>query len=163
MTKNSISYLCGKSELPTRTAPSSWIITTFCTYCLIYYFIYIAYSLNFFHNISTKDLHLLKQASFFQTQCASLRVTDCNQLLREASREAILRDDVCTAQCGFVLAASESNARIQQFTTPSGPGFPGFPPHTNNLRSSPTPASFNGFKLPDLSQFIGWIERDRKT
>ncbi|KAL0122530.1 hypothetical protein PUN28_007320 [Cardiocondyla obscurior] len=89
------------------------------------------------------------------TQCASLRVTDCNQLLREASREAILRDDVCTAQCGFVLAASESNARFQQFTTPSGPGFSGFPPHTNNLRSSPTPTSFNGFKLPDLSQFIG--------
>ncbi|XP_029671831.1 uncharacterized protein LOC115240676 isoform X2 [Formica exsecta] len=89
------------------------------------------------------------------TQCASLRVTDCNQLLREASREAILRDDVCTAQCGFVLAATETTARLQQFTTPSSPGFPGFPPHTNNLRSSPTPASFNGFKLPDLSQFIG--------
>ncbi|XP_029172750.1 uncharacterized protein LOC114941788 [Nylanderia fulva] len=89
------------------------------------------------------------------TQCASLRVTDCNQLLREASREAILRDDVCTAQCGFVLAATESSTRLQQFTTPSSSGFPGFPPHTNNLRSSPTPASFNGFKLPDLSQFIG--------
>ncbi|KAL6261733.1 hypothetical protein P5V15_006822 [Pogonomyrmex californicus] len=89
------------------------------------------------------------------TQCASLRVTDCNQLLREASREAILRDDVCTAQCGFVLAASESNARLQQFTTPSGSGFSGFPTHTNNLRSSSTPVSFNGFKLPDLSQFIG--------
>ncbi|EFN63376.1 Peroxidasin [Camponotus floridanus] len=89
------------------------------------------------------------------TQCASLRVTDCNQLLREASREAILRDDVCTAQCGFVLAATETTARLQQFTTPSSSGFPGFPPHTNNLRNSPTPASFNGFKLPDLSQFIG--------
>ncbi|XP_067203363.1 uncharacterized protein [Linepithema humile] len=88
------------------------------------------------------------------TQCASLRVTDCNQLLREASREAILRDDVCTAQCGFVLAASESMARLQ-FTTPNNPGFPGFPPHTNNLRNAPTPTSFNGFKLPDLSQFIG--------
>ncbi|XP_015597950.1 uncharacterized protein LOC107269047 [Cephus cinctus] len=86
------------------------------------------------------------------TQCASLRVTDCNQLLREASREAILRDDVCTAQCGFVLAASEASSRLQ-FTTPST--FGGFPPQTNNLRSSPTPASFNGFKLPDLSQFIG--------
>ncbi|KAJ9573877.1 hypothetical protein L9F63_008737, partial [Diploptera punctata] len=36
-------------------------------------------------------------------QCASLRVTDCGQLLREASREAILHDDVCTAQCGFLL------------------------------------------------------------
>ncbi|XP_023288072.1 uncharacterized protein LOC105701787 [Orussus abietinus] len=86
------------------------------------------------------------------TQCASLRVTDCNQLLREASREAILRDDVCTAQCGFVLATSESTSRLQ-FTTPSS--FPGFHHARNNLRSSPTPASFNGFKLPDLSQFIG--------
>ncbi|EFN77155.1 uncharacterized protein LOC105189890 isoform X2 [Harpegnathos saltator] len=88
------------------------------------------------------------------TQCASLRVTDCNQLLREASREAILRDDVCTAQCGFVLAATETTARLQQFTTPSN-SFPGFSSHRNNLGSSPTPTSFNGFKLPDLSQFIG--------
>ncbi|XP_048515872.1 uncharacterized protein LOC105686151 [Athalia rosae] len=86
------------------------------------------------------------------TQCASLRVTDCNQLLREASREAILRDDVCTAQCGFVLAATEASARLQ-FTTPNS--FGGFPPQRNNLRNSPTPSSFNGFKLPDLSQFIG--------
>ncbi|XP_053999872.1 uncharacterized protein LOC128887698 [Hylaeus anthracinus] len=87
------------------------------------------------------------------TQCASLRITDCNQLLREASREAILRDDVCTAQCGFVLAATETTSRFQQFTTPTS--FPGFAPHRNSLRSAPTPVSFNGFKLPDLSQFIG--------
>ncbi|VVD00797.1 unnamed protein product [Leptidea sinapis] len=33
-------------------------------------------------------------------QCASLRITDCAQLAREWPREAILRDDVCTAQCG---------------------------------------------------------------
>ncbi|KAF7389163.1 hypothetical protein HZH66_010300 [Vespula vulgaris] len=88
------------------------------------------------------------------TQCASLRVTDCNQLLREASREAILRDDVCTAQCGFILAAAESSSRnLPQFTTPSS--FPSFGPVRNNLRSLPTPFTFNGFKLPDLSQFIG--------
>ncbi|KOX68884.1 Peroxidasin [Melipona quadrifasciata] len=86
------------------------------------------------------------------TQCASLRITDCNQLLREASREAILRDDVCTAQCGFVLAATEPTSRLQ-FTTPNS--FPGFAQHRNSLRSVPTPVSFNGFKLPDLSQFIG--------
>lgn len=88
----------------------------------------------------------------FQTQCASLRVTDCNQLLREASREAILRDDVCTAQCGFVLAASEASSRLQ-FTTPNS--FAGFSHQRNNLGSLPTPATFNGFKFPDLSQFIG--------
>nr|XP_012145980.1 PREDICTED: uncharacterized protein LOC100880086 isoform X3 [Megachile rotundata] len=87
------------------------------------------------------------------TQCASLRITDCNQLLREASREAILRDDVCTAQCGFVLAATEASSRLQQFTTPTS--FPGFVQHRNSLRSVPTPVSFNGFKLPDLSQFVG--------
>ncbi|KZC13921.1 Peroxidasin [Dufourea novaeangliae] len=87
------------------------------------------------------------------TQCASLRITDCNQLLREASREAILRDDVCTAQCGFVLAATEATSRLQQFTTSTS--FPGFAGHRNSLRSVSTPVSFNGFKLPDLSQFIG--------
>ncbi|XP_046470600.1 uncharacterized protein [Neodiprion pinetum] len=86
------------------------------------------------------------------TQCASLRVTDCNQLLREASREAILRDDVCTAQCGFVLAASEASARLQ---FPNSNAFRGFPSPGNNLRNLPTAATFNGFKLPDLSQFIG--------
>ncbi|KAK2581110.1 hypothetical protein KPH14_007930 [Odynerus spinipes] len=87
------------------------------------------------------------------TQCASLRVTDCNQLLREASREAILRDDVCTAQCGFILAATGSSSRnLPQFTTPNS--FPGFGPVKNNLRSLSTPFTFNGFKLPDLSQFI---------
>lgn len=86
------------------------------------------------------------------TQCASLRVTDCNQLIREASREAILRDDVCTAQCGFVLAASEPSQR-SQFS--SNNNFQGFNQQRNNLRSSHTPSTFNGFKLPDLSQFVG--------
>ncbi|XP_043286751.1 uncharacterized protein [Venturia canescens] len=87
------------------------------------------------------------------TQCASLRITDCNQLLREASREAILRDDVCTAQCGFALAASESTARLQ-FSS-SNTRFSGFSSNHNGLRGPTTPSSFNGFKLPDLSQFIG--------
>ncbi|XP_031782036.1 uncharacterized protein LOC100119054 [Nasonia vitripennis] len=87
------------------------------------------------------------------THCASLRVTDCNQLLREASREAILRDDVCTAQCGFVLAATEgsSSANLQFKSSNS---FPGFSQQRSNIRNSFS-SSFNGFKLPDLSQFIG--------
>ncbi|XP_026317732.1 uncharacterized protein LOC113228591 [Hyposmocoma kahamanoa] len=38
-------------------------------------------------------------------QCASLRITDCAQLLREWPREAVLRDDVCTAQCGAAAPA----------------------------------------------------------
>ncbi|KAF7995421.1 hypothetical protein HCN44_006528 [Aphidius gifuensis] len=71
------------------------------------------------------------------TQCASLRVTDCNRLIREASREAILRDDVCTAQCGFALATTDNSRR-------------------NSFNSGPS--SFgqnNAFKFPDLSQFLG--------
>uniref|UniRef100_A0ABD2XNQ1 Peroxidase n=1 Tax=Trichogramma kaykai TaxID=54128 RepID=A0ABD2XNQ1_9HYME len=89
------------------------------------------------------------------TQCASLRVTDCNQLLREASREAILRDDVCTAQCGFVLAATEvnnNNGGNLQFKPPQFNSFP--QQRSGGLRNSFNSA-FNGFKLPDLSQFIG--------
>ncbi|XP_058790188.1 uncharacterized protein LOC131663675 [Phymastichus coffea] len=84
------------------------------------------------------------------THCASLRITDCNQLLREASREAILRDDVCTAQCGFVLAATDSSLNFNQFNN----NFGGFN-QQRSLRSPFSSSSFNGFKLPDLSQFIG--------
>uniref|UniRef100_A0A0A9VVR2 Peroxidasin n=2 Tax=Lygus hesperus TaxID=30085 RepID=A0A0A9VVR2_LYGHE len=36
-------------------------------------------------------------------QCASLRVTDCGRLLREAGRDAVLRDDVCSSQCAPFL------------------------------------------------------------
>ncbi|XP_074094039.1 uncharacterized protein LOC141524212 [Cotesia typhae] len=73
------------------------------------------------------------------TQCASLRVTNCDQLLREASREAILRDEICTAQCGFALAGSNQSAK--QFSSTS------FATASSN--------AFSGFKLPDLSQFLG--------
>ncbi|KAE8742682.1 hypothetical protein FOCC_FOCC011714, partial [Frankliniella occidentalis] len=43
-------------------------------------------------------------------QCASLRITDCGQLMREASRDSILRDDVCMAQCGFLLEPIDAAA-----------------------------------------------------
>ncbi|XP_014357630.2 heme peroxidase 2 [Papilio machaon] len=59
-------------------------------------------------------------------QCASLRITDCAQLLREWPREAVLRDDVCTAQCGTVA-----------------------PPNPSGHRRQPI-----NFKFPDLSPFI---------
>ncbi|ERL88558.1 hypothetical protein D910_05943 [Dendroctonus ponderosae] len=38
--------------------------------------------------------------------CASLKITDCSQLLREWSKSNILRDEVCTAQCGYLLRNS---------------------------------------------------------
>lgn len=85
-----------------------------------------------------------------QTQCASLRVTDCDRLLREASREAILRDDVCTAQCGFALSASDQSGR-HSFSSARVAATTSF----SSSFSSATENSFNGFKLPDLSQFLG--------
>ncbi|XP_014256496.1 uncharacterized protein LOC106670552 [Cimex lectularius] len=36
-------------------------------------------------------------------QCASLRVTDCGRLLREAGQDAVLRDEVCASQCSPFL------------------------------------------------------------
>ncbi|KAK6624368.1 hypothetical protein RUM44_011227 [Polyplax serrata] len=45
------------------------------------------------------------------TQCASLRVADCNQLVKDWTREAVLLDDVCTAQCGFLLQENEQFSR----------------------------------------------------
>ncbi|KAJ8678537.1 hypothetical protein QAD02_014324, partial [Eretmocerus hayati] len=93
------------------------------------------------------------------TQCASLRITDCNQLLREASRDAILQDDVCTAQCGFVLAAT-ANSPNSQFKARDFNN--NFPPQRNTFRSgsfasasASASSSSSGFKLPDLSQFLG--------
>ncbi|XP_063825039.1 heme peroxidase 2 [Ostrinia nubilalis] len=60
-------------------------------------------------------------------QCASLRITDCAQLLREWPREAVARDDVCAAQCGAAAPSQPSRA-------------PRRPPLN--------------FKFPDLSPFI---------
>ncbi|XP_049868961.1 heme peroxidase 2 isoform X2 [Pectinophora gossypiella] len=60
-------------------------------------------------------------------QCASLRITDCAQLLREWPREAVLRDDVCTAQCGGAAQPAPNRAPRR--------------PHLN-------------FKFPDLSPFV---------
>lgn len=69
----------------------------------------------------------LISSCLFQAQCASLRITDCVQLMREASRDSILRDDVCMAQCGFLLdpangpgpgpASGPSAAQQIEFTT----------------------------------------------
>ncbi|XP_066153356.1 uncharacterized protein [Euwallacea fornicatus] len=35
--------------------------------------------------------------------CASLKINDCQQLIREWSKESVVRDEVCTAQCGFLF------------------------------------------------------------
>lgn len=74
-------------------------------------------------------------------QCASLRITDCAQLAKEWPREAILRDDVCSSQCGTLFKGS--------FSSPiSGLN----PPLPRISRSRPS-NTFN-FKFPDLTPFI---------
>ncbi|KAF5280247.1 hypothetical protein FQA39_LY18070 [Lamprigera yunnana] len=84
-------------------------------------------------------------------QCASLRVTDCNQLMREWSRDIILRDEVCTAQCGFLLRNGEINSRSVAFTDL-------IPPprqvRARQLGGSRFTSNFNGFKFPDLTPFV---------
>lgn len=79
-------------------------------------------------------------------QCASLRITDCAQLAREWPREVILRDDVCSAQCGLVLQ-NPSTANIPNF---------GAQNLQRAARSRVTPqySTFQGFQFPDLAQFI---------
>ncbi|CRK94120.1 CLUMA_CG007643, isoform A [Clunio marinus] len=74
-------------------------------------------------------------------QCASLRITDCAQLAREWPREVILRDDVCATQCGLVLQRQSSRDTV------------GLRPPPRVARSRPS-ASFQGFKFPDLTQFV---------
>lgn len=87
---------------------------------------------------------LLTLKIFFQPQCASLRITNCAQLAREWPRDAILRDDVCSAQCGSVL----QNGNGAGFSNIAGLN----PPPSRVSRSRPQ--NTLGFKLPDLTPFI---------
>ncbi|CAH1390605.1 unnamed protein product [Nezara viridula] len=50
-------------------------------------------------------------------QCASLRVTDCDRLLREAGMEAVLEDEVCSSQCGEYLTRQTSVIPSVSLTT----------------------------------------------
>ncbi|KAB0798263.1 hypothetical protein PPYR_09256 [Photinus pyralis] len=85
-------------------------------------------------------------------QCASLRVTDCNQLMREWSRDVILRDEVCTAQCGFLLRNGEISSRPVSFTDLVPP--PARQLRARQLGGSHFTSNFNGFKFPDLTPFV---------
>lgn len=114
-----------------------------------------------------------------QAQCASLRVTDCGQLLREASRDDILRDDVCTAQCGFLLqdnppvTSDQDNADVVFTTTlpppislhsqsrnlPTAlvPPLPAFQTPPRRSQRTQLPNAFGGGfrQSPDFSRFLG--------
>ncbi|XP_072395913.1 uncharacterized protein [Diabrotica undecimpunctata] len=83
--------------------------------------------------------------------CASLRVTDCRQLLREWSKDDILRDEVCTAQCGFLLRESASTNLPQNLNPPPLRNVRNGRPQFRNTDGFD---SFGGFKLPDLTPFI---------
>ncbi|XP_055548118.1 uncharacterized protein LOC129731820 [Wyeomyia smithii] len=87
-------------------------------------------------------------------QCASLRITDCAQLAREWPRDVILRDDVCSAQCGLVLQ-NGGNAQARQIPINLRPP----PQRVSRSRVVQQQAAiavgFQGFQFPDLTQFIG--------
>jgi hypothetical protein len=115
-----------------------------------------------------------------QAQCASLRITNCAQLLREASRDTILRDDVCTAQCGFLLQDDSSVPSGQDsldivFTTTLPPPISldsrarslpqtalvpplpvlELPPRRSQKTRIPNAFGGGFSQLPDLSRFLG--------
>ncbi|KAF7278210.1 hypothetical protein GWI33_008704 [Rhynchophorus ferrugineus] len=86
--------------------------------------------------------------------CASLKINDCSQLLREWSRDAILQDEVCTAQCGFLLREG-SRGDIPFGLVPPPPRAV----RNRNINRAPrfpssSPFDFNDFKFPDLSSYI---------
>ncbi|KRT83256.1 peroxidase [Oryctes borbonicus] len=97
-------------------------------------------------------------------QCASLKITDCSQLMKEWPRDVILRDDVCTAQCGFFLRESSfSNFNIKTSSTLTQTSINTglIPPPARTVRSRPVIPHFNtninpfnGFKFPDLTPFV---------
>jgi len=65
-------------------------------------------------------------------------------LAREWPRDVILRDDVCSAQCGLNLQST--NVRDSADLRP--------PPAQRVPRSKQQTQTFQGFKFPDLSRFI---------
>lgn len=88
-----------------------------------------------------KSTHVIKFHS--QPQCASLRITDCAQLAREWPRDTILRDDVCSAQCGLALSTNTQQVRLN-------------PPPAPQVRSARSRTlNFEGFTFPDLTKFLG--------
>ncbi|XP_026844579.1 uncharacterized protein LOC6588808 [Drosophila persimilis] len=75
-------------------------------------------------------------------QCASLRITDCGQLIRQWPKEAILRDEVCNSQCGIYLTGQQAS---------------GFNPQQRQGQAQPRVTrsrNQNLFKFPDLTPFI---------
>lgn len=85
-----------------------------------------------------------------QAQCASLRITDCAQLAREWSREAILADDICSAQCGLVLQSAPINNNLVNLSVP-----PATRITRSRLIASWSSTSFTDFSLPHLTQYLG--------
>ncbi|XP_030764451.1 uncharacterized protein LOC115888752 [Sitophilus oryzae] len=87
--------------------------------------------------------------------CASLKVNDCTRLLREWSKDTILQDEVCTAQCGFLFKGGTRDVPF---------GLVPPPPLARSMRNrnvnrpprfpSSTNIDFSGFKFPNLSPFI---------
>ncbi|XP_055851679.1 uncharacterized protein LOC129915962 isoform X2 [Episyrphus balteatus] len=73
-------------------------------------------------------------------QCASLRITDCGQLIRQWPREAIIRDEVCNSQCGIYLRGNSFSASAPTVNQPQ----------QRVQRSRPQ----NLFKFPDLTPFV---------
>ncbi|XP_049950718.1 uncharacterized protein LOC126457994 [Schistocerca serialis cubense] len=96
-------------------------------------------------------------------QCASLRISDCSQLVRDSGRDAVFRDDVCTAQCGFLLQVPDGDSpaaplpsRARELSVPIGllPPPPRQRPRPRPRSPRPAPLGV-AFKLPDLSSFVG--------
>ncbi|XP_050297990.1 uncharacterized protein LOC126737238 [Anthonomus grandis grandis] len=77
--------------------------------------------------------------------CASLKITDCHQLLQEWNRDSILHDDVCTAQCGFIFRTSSRS--VSSFASAKSGNFRQF------QISDPSVFDFPK-EVPDLSPFI---------
>ncbi|XP_036328588.1 uncharacterized protein LOC118740935 isoform X2 [Rhagoletis pomonella] len=77
-------------------------------------------------------------------QCASLRITDCGQLIRQWPKDAILRDEVCNSQCGIYLNGNGNGGNFAQARQASVQA------PVRVQRSRPQ----NIFKFPDLTPFI---------
>lgn len=90
-------------------------------------------------------------------------MTDCNKLLQEVGREAVLKDEICSAQCSsfITIKNGEASAIVDRLPPPTSHGRGINFYHAAGLRPPPPSSarvrnpSTRSFKLRDFAIVVG--------
>lgn len=92
-------------------------------------------------------------------KCATIRVTNCFKLMQEVGEAAVLKDEVCAAQCGSYVNVKNSDTPFPlSFTQSRGINFyfaSGLRPPLLPITPRRKNPSTRSFKIRDFSIVIG--------